>query len=185
MILTDLRGELASSLIALRKTAPDTVSGRFLSVPGHFMWLRAEIDNPLRDGGSYLMEINIGNPRHTATAVGPDILDDPNLRFLVQRRAPRSQSIYRIDCHGRDVVEVNAGQSRAHLDTAPLGDGLHEVTEIGPDCAWKCVDSTIDLWNHLGRPVRERFGLTATADGTHILWLDQPGTNHAWLLPNP
>jgi protein-L-isoaspartate O-methyltransferase len=50
-IVTDLRGEVASSLAVLDKTAPDTVQGRLLDVPGHFMWLRPTADNPLLTAG--------------------------------------------------------------------------------------------------------------------------------------
>ncbi len=186
LILTDLRGDLASSLITLRKTAPDTVTGRFLAVPGHFMWLRADPGNPLRAGGEYLTEINVDDPRHRATDLDPGLLDDPDLRFLLQRFAPEIEHIWRYDddsghpLHG--TVEVAAGPSRARLTLAADLVGRREVTETGPDQPWARVESIVAFWQRLDRPTRHRFGLTATADGQHTLWLDTPDSRHTWPL---
>lgn len=186
LILTDLRSDLASSLITLRKTAPDTVTGRFLAIPGHFMWLRADPGNPLRDGGEYLTEINVDDPRHYTTDLDPALLDDPDLRFLLQRLAPEIEHIWRYDddprhpLHG--TVEVAAGPSRARLTLAAEPAGRREVTETGPDQPWARVETIVAFWQRLGRPTRHRFGLTATAAGRHTLWLDTPDSRHTWPL---
>ncbi|KES05744.1 methyltransferase [Streptomyces toyocaensis] len=39
-----------------------------------------------------------------------------------------------------------------------------------------------DLWEDAGRPQRERYGLTADAEGDRV-WLDEPGGPHVWPVP--
>ncbi|MGH3813641.1 MAG: methyltransferase domain-containing protein, partial [Pseudonocardiaceae bacterium] len=58
-ILTDVRGEVSGALILLRKTSSEAVTGRVLARLGSFMWLRARVDNPLRDGGRYTTVFNL------------------------------------------------------------------------------------------------------------------------------
>ncbi len=56
----------------------------------------------------------------------------------------------------------------------------HEVTQAGPRRLWDEVEDLYDLWCRLGAPNRERFGLTVTRDGRHVLWLDDPGAEEHW-----
>jgi protein-L-isoaspartate(D-aspartate) O-methyltransferase len=58
----------------------------------------------------------------------------------------------------------------------------HEVTQGGPRRLWDEVEDLYDLWCDLGAPNRERFGLTVTRDGRHVLWLDSPASEHRWEL---
>lgn len=58
-----------------------------------------------------------------------------------------------------------------------------EVTQGGPRRIWDEVESLFDQWCRLGAPNRERFGLTVSRDGRHILWLDSPTSENVWELP--
>jgi hypothetical protein len=57
------------------------------------------------------------------------------------------------------------------------------VTQGGLRRLWDEVEDLYDLWSRLGAPNRERFGLTVTHDGRHVLWLDHPESEERWELP--
>lgn len=92
-IVADLRGDLASSIAILHKTRPDTVTGRFSTVPGHFMWLRAEVTNPLRDGGELDTVIDHDGADQHVTTFDPRMLNDTDLRFMLQLTGPTLQHL--------------------------------------------------------------------------------------------
>ncbi len=143
-IVADLRGDLASSIAVLHKTRPDTVTGRFSSVPGHFMWLRVDPANPLRDGGEFDTVIDHDGADQHSTTLDLQILDDTDLRFVLQAQ-PR---------HGHTLI-----------------------TQGGPRRIWTTIEHATTLWNQLGRPTRNRFGLAATTARTRDYWLDHPTNN--------
>jgi methyltransferase of ATP-grasp peptide maturase system len=175
LIVADLRGEVASSLLVTRKTGPDTVQGRFQPTPGHFMWLRAHAGNPLRDGGSYPTTVSRDGARTTLTSLDPADLEHPDLRLLLQLHAPDLQRISRTTRDGRDLLCLATSRGGwADIRTAPTRRGRRQVTYGGPDSLWRTVEATVQQWHRLGQPERHRLGLTAHTDGTHTYWLDHP-----------
>ncbi|MGW2863325.1 methyltransferase domain-containing protein [Streptomyces sp. NPDC001205] len=50
------------------------------------------------------------------------------------------------------------------------------VTQTGPRALWTETENAYARWAQLGRPAVDRHGLTLTPDGTHHVWIDQPGT---------
>lgn len=169
LIVGDLRGEVSSSLVQLRKVDNETVQGSFHSASGHFMWLRARTDNPLRDGGVYETSINVDDPRYCITELDPALLDDPNLLFLIQWRVPNIQSLYH-DERGWLHIRVRDGLTR--VDASPRN-GWYHVIDVG-QAAWNTIEETAVWWLTHDRPTRSRFGLTAMASGEHRVWLDTP-----------
>jgi len=177
LIVADVRGEIASSLVALRKTDDQTVQGRFRSSPGNFMWLRAKAGNPLRDGGTYNSTWTIDDTRQRTTDLDPASLDDPNLRFVLQQLAPDIQAMYRTGSDGTDVIHIRADDG-CWAEVAFNGDnGRHPVTEAGARSIWATAEHAAWWWLEHGRPARSRFGMTATAAGTRRIWLDDPSTS--------
>jgi hypothetical protein len=57
-----------------------------------------------------------------------------------------------------------------------------QVTQGGPRRLWDEVEDLYDQWCGLGAPNRQRFGLTVERDGGHMLWLDDPDSEHRWNL---
>jgi hypothetical protein len=47
---------------------------------------------------------------------------------------------------------------------------------------WDLLTQTEELWVRLGRPTTERYGLTVRPDGTQLVWLDDPESEHRWEL---
>ncbi|MGH3736823.1 MAG: methyltransferase domain-containing protein [Micromonosporaceae bacterium] len=136
LVVADVRGELISSLIALSKNAPDAVEGRFLPAPGHFMWMRTAADNPLRDGRSLGLTVDRTNATHTTTGLDPAVLDQPDLRFLLQHLSPRVEQIWRTE---RDVLLLHSYDGAwAELDTLANG-GVRHVLQGGPRPIWDLV----------------------------------------------
>lgn len=178
-ILADVRGEVSSALILLRKTSPDTVTGRVQARPGSFMWLRARVDNPLRDGGRYTTVFSLDDAETRATDIDPRLVDDKDFRFVLQRYVPDLQSIGWAYRGETAVLELRAKDaSWAEAVVAQAESGRYPITQGGPERIWDSVERAASVWDLLGRPARQRFGLTATIDGKHSYWLDSPEGPH-------
>ncbi|MPZ85242.1 MAG: methyltransferase domain-containing protein [Actinophytocola sp.] len=63
-----------------------------------------------------------------------------------------------------------------------LDDGQLVAVQSGPRRLWDEIDAVYAEWAALGKPTRDRFGLTVTAEA-HTLWLDRPTGEHTWTLP--
>lgn len=169
LIVTDLRGELASSLIVARDTGDGAVSGAFLAEPGHFMWLRAHVDNPLRDGGQISTHIDYDEARITTTQLDPDVLDDPDFRFFLQLTAPGIGQIWTSTRGDRTLIHIRGeGGAWAEFDPA-----TGTLTQGGPADLVDHIQHAATRWNHLERPHPSRLGITAGPTG-QIIWLDTP-----------
>lgn len=57
------------------------------------------------------------------------------------------------------------------------------VEQGGPTHLWSKIEQAADRWTDLGKPQRDRFGLTVEPDGTHRLWMDHERTG-SWKLPS-
>jgi protein-L-isoaspartate(D-aspartate) O-methyltransferase len=85
-----------------------------------------------------------------------------------------------------ESVRVKATQrldvDRSDYSWALLDDEAAGITQGGPRRIW---DAAVDLhreWCALGRPPRERFGLTVTTDRHQYVWLDHPAQGRRWDL---
>jgi methyltransferase of ATP-grasp peptide maturase system len=178
-ILADVRGEVSGALILLRKTSPDTVMGRVQARPGSFMWLRARVDNPLRDGGRYTSVFSLDNAESRTTDVDPELVDHRDFRFVLQRYVPRLQSITWARHDDAAMLALRADDaSWAEAVVAEAQPGRYPITQGGPHRIWDDVERAAAVWNSLGRPACQRFGLTATVAGKHRYWLDSPDGQH-------
>jgi protein-L-isoaspartate O-methyltransferase len=178
LIVADLRSEASSALLVAEKKDSDTVEGRFLSVSGHFMWMRTDPHNPLREGDGFATSIDTDHSRQATSTLAPSILDDPEFRFMlaisvpdissngvISRRADRWRTLR---THDGSWAEVQTTRDTTTDITT------HATVQGGERSVWDEVEATARRWNDLGRPERSRFGLTAHADGAHHVWLDRP-----------
>ncbi len=76
-------------------------------------------------------------------------------------------------------VPLPDGSWACHITDA---DGIHRVAQGGPQRLWDHIEDLHRQWTDLGRPQRQRFGLTVTP-GAHRVWLDDSGGPHQWTLP--
>jgi protein-L-isoaspartate(D-aspartate) O-methyltransferase len=181
IIVADVRGEIASCLIKLRKTDEQEVRGRFLSEPGHFMWLRRKVDNPLRDGGVLDTTINVDGSREGLSRIDfATELADPDLRFMLQLRCPHISNMYvadeKLNIYSEDGAWVR-------IDTRAT-DGRFRFVEAGTPSLVRLIEDTVDQWNQHGRPARSRYGMTASISAEPEYWLDDPSTP-LWTAATP
>jgi protein-L-isoaspartate O-methyltransferase len=148
LIVADLRGELASSLLVARDHGDGAVHGRFLTESGHFMWLRAHADNPLRDGGRLTTHIDYEDARTTTTQIDPAILDQPGFRFLLQFTIPGIGPIWTAIRHGRTLIRLRGdGGAWAELDPA-----TGTLIQGGPTDLFDHIQHAAHQWDHLNHP---------------------------------
>jgi len=170
VIVADLRGELTSSLIAAHKQPDGTAQGRLLDEPGHFMWLRKETNNPLRNGGELATRIDRDDARTRHASLHPATMNEPGLRSLIQLTAPEIGQIWTTQRDGRAILRVK-GDHSAWADYDPAG---RTVTQGGPIDLFTLIEHAAALWERIGKPSNRRYGLTASPDGDSTVWLDSP-----------
>ncbi len=195
VIVADLRGGLAGSLLRLTATGADaeveTVEGRFLDLPGAFMPLRARTGSPHRDGESWHDVVyNKCNPHRRTTDVDPATLAvNRSLRFLTQLHLaglPFARLLFPIPgTDGDDEVDgraTDASWFTANLRPGP--DNRYPVMQGGPHRLWDTVETAHASWLWLGEPGVEQFGVTAHDDVDHqFIWYDNPESGYRWPLP--
>lgn len=164
-IVVDLCSESSSGLVVLDKTDPGYVSGRFVGLPGHFMWMRPDLDYPFRDP-RLAAPVPARDDRATVrdVMVHPAELEEPGLRILIGIALPEVQIPL------TQVRSLHAGDG----SWARLSDNGSTVTEGGPQRLWSRVECLAGLWRQLDSPRSDRYGVDVDTSGRHVFWLDQP-----------
>lgn len=172
LILVNIQGSLyAGNLVSLRRSGPDTVTGRFLDGDSGFMPIRHSLTDeppgppPARPG-----------PRVSrATRTGPAAVAERTspLAMLAQLQLAAGTIMSSSVEDGRAVTALSAPDgSRCEVATEPGPDG-YEVVETSPTRLWSAVEAADRYWRNNGCPNWSRLGLTVTA-GRHQYWLDSP-----------
>lgn len=99
-------------------------------------------------------------------------MDNPDVRFLAQLAEPALQVPWRSEQDGDEVIHLHAADGSWAQARAHHGHAL--ITQGGPRQIWPAVEYAAALWERLGRPSRERFGLTVEGSGKVRYWLDHP-----------
>ncbi|XVV10856.1 methyltransferase domain-containing protein [Actinoplanes sp. CA-131856] len=172
LIVADVRGELSSSLVVAHKTTPHSVTGRFLASAGHFMWMRATADNPLRNGGAFGTVYDFTDPYTATTTVPLAAFDDEDFRFVLQLAVPRLGPLGNTIRDDRKGVFLVTEDDASWAEISPATDRGSTVLYGGPHLLWPDVVATWQWWTEHGRPQRARFGLTAHDNGSQNTWLD-------------
>ncbi|MGH3935845.1 MAG: methyltransferase domain-containing protein [Pseudonocardiaceae bacterium] len=188
-ILANLRGDLAGGTLCLITKSDDEVIGPILPVGGHFMWLRPQADNPLRAPEPSQIRSSRRSARTSTALDASTLIDNDSFRFLLQlqlrgacgfRRTKVHDPITRTLRHGI-FIETSDG-SYAEAITDPAADGLLRVIQVGPRRLWDSVEATHQLWQHLGQPDPDRFGIVANPT-TQFVWFDHDDGWYRWPLP--
>lgn len=156
---------LGSGTVRLVVDEAGEASGRFLAVPSYFMGVR--------EAGATGAAAYPGTPEATrdrATALPPSALFAGDaFPFLLSLTVPGLVMSSELD-EGRNVVGCRLWTPDGSWAQVQGG----TVRQAGPRPLWDAVEYAHDLYEHQGRPGRERFGATVTAEGQR-LWLDDPG----------
>ena len=186
IIIVDLRGSLAGSLLRLTALDPDIVEGTFQDLPGAFMPMRTRVDSPHRDGESWDQVFDQRNPQRTTTPVDPGLIaDNPSLRFMAQLHlAGRRLRGFLRPLSGTELSGRSTDGSWFTARLHPDNDGLFPVAQGGPRRLWDTIESCYALWQRLGEPNAAQFGVTAYDDtALQHVWFDNPDSQYQWPLP--
>ncbi|MFC4562363.1 methyltransferase domain-containing protein [Nocardiopsis mangrovi] len=149
-----------------------------------FMMLRAH--RPDRLGYGAFVDEDAPGVAEGTTATNPRWVTDPHpgwkvvlghlvphIGYASYEAAPDNTT-----AAGEATVYVfdRAGTSWVLGEYTPAG-GPYEAKRHGPRDLWAEIAAARDVWERLGRPRRDRLGVTVAADGDQTLWVDGPGNS--------
>jgi hypothetical protein len=172
------------ALMVLEKTATDEVTGRFDTHPTAFMPLRERLEDPLGPG----QQLGFGGSRiahHGTTDADPAQVADASfdLRLFLHLHIPGLQ-LGTVERDGGNTVTVTAGG--AHTEAGLTASAIRRwpTSQRGPHRLWDTVEHALRRWERLGKPSRDRFGVTALNDAVRqYVWLDDPDGPDCWPMP--
>jgi protein-L-isoaspartate(D-aspartate) O-methyltransferase len=143
IIVVDLRGSLAGSLLRLTAIDREVVEGAFLNLPGAFMPMRTRSDSPHRNGEKWDQVFDHRNPQRVTTPVNPGLVaDNPSLRFMAQLHlAGRRLRGFLRPLSGAELTGRCIDGSWFTAGLHPNDDGLFPVAQGGPQRLWDTVES--------------------------------------------
>lgn len=171
---------LSSGVVRLVVGPDGSATGRFISTPAYFMQMKGTM--PLEPPMSELIELTKGSGTTKGVVVPPEIGEE-SFWFLAELAFMPSVVLFGVGgptiYDGLRIVDL-CDRSWARIDRD--GNGHSMVTQAGVRKLWDEVESAYTLWERLGKPDRDRFGLTVTPDRRQYLWLDDPDRGHRWEL---
>ncbi|HKR50334.1 MAG TPA: methyltransferase domain-containing protein [Pseudonocardiaceae bacterium] len=189
-MLINVRGEIAGVLCLLsRQDEDDEVIGSVVRSDGNFMWLRRELNNPLRDEESSTV-IGARKVARRLTTLSPtDFLEDKNFLWLLQLELPGLRMICStevfdpMDKVSRPGILMHAEDgSHAQVINEPETDGQHRVIQGGCCRLWDTVETAYKRWVRLGNPDPCRFKVVANST-IQFVSLDGDTNWLRWPLP--
>ena len=168
ILLNPYRELGGGALLLLTVAEAGRAEGNFLPSYGAFMPLRTA-KPASTDQERLRVALHTEDGRHTSTDLPADILQHRDAGMLISLLVPRVGWI-EFTPDGGDTQLWLLGDDGSWAMRDQGG-----VEQYGPRRIWDEVSSAYRLWQELGRPSRNRFGVTATTEGTQTLWLDRPG----------
>ena len=169
---------LPDCMIRLTPDGTGGAAGRMHTFPVGFMWMRGhsptrvsaeELAHLTQDGGE-ARESRVGVMAVLRGEEIPSLWPVALTTFLphyVRVPAPRGQIAF-TDMTDRSWVRLRVDGS--------------EVIQGGPRLLWDGIEDLYHLLDQMGRPQRDRFGLTVRPDSSQFLWLDSPESEYQWEL---
>jgi protein-L-isoaspartate(D-aspartate) O-methyltransferase len=175
LIMVNLYRELGGGVLALLTVEGDAASGHFLPLHGGFMPTRTCPSPSALD----LLETRRDEPgQQTGATVPAAMLDDDAFGMLAALRLPGLQRLGVLPEDGPEQTWLlSPDGSWARQDTTDE----EVVVQGGPVRLWDLLEQIHQDWAALGRPARQVFGLTVTANGYHRLWCESPA-GPGWTL---
>jgi protein-L-isoaspartate(D-aspartate) O-methyltransferase len=166
---------VSTGIVRARLMEHGDVVGRFHAAPVRYMSMRggAPAPPPTRE----VMALTSGEGDVRATRHPWEIVDDDAFWFFCRLVVLPFCVPYGAEEEYDRLIDVRDG-SWARRDAL-----TDQVTQGGRRRVWDLVEQAYDDWRAMGRPGRERLGLTVTSDRRHHAWLDTPGSEHVRELP--
>lgn len=170
LIVTTLHRPLGAGLVRITVGDGATGQGRVLAEDGRFMPLRAH-----RLAGITRPDDENGQAR--PTTLGSDVLVSHRSKFEFYAGLVLPEATAAADPDGTVWLLHPDGSWARHHGRR----GRYEVWQGGPRRLWDVIETAYAEWQGLGRPARDRFGITVEPAGQE-LWLDEPDSGHRWPL---
>lgn len=150
----------------LARDAAGGASGRFLSQYGGFMAVRSVPEPAAPKIRSHLLETLRPTP------VPSDALNDGHpAAFYLSLRCPWSYKVIQFTPDDDSTAVQTWGHSTDGSTFVLVGaNGITQAAAFGP--LWDEIEAAYTEWHELGRPQRDRFGMTAGKQ--QWVWLDKP-----------
>ncbi|GAB3585206.1 methyltransferase domain-containing protein [Amycolatopsis endophytica] len=169
IVVTTLNRPIGAGLVRLNVLPGAVARGRVLARDGRFMPLRAH-----RLPGLPPLPGVSGLARRTSLSPEAVLRASSRFEFFAGLALPRVMPVSR----GADTFVLHEDGSWAMVTTHG---GRTMVTEGGPRRLRDVAEAAHQQWIGLGRPGRERFGVTVTPQRQEIR-LDDPDGDHRWTL---
>jgi methyltransferase of ATP-grasp peptide maturase system len=169
-IVTTLNRQIGAGLVKLTPSDERHATGRVLAEDGRFMPLRAH-RGP--SAGDLVDRVRGAQAPQRTTDLTAHRLLRPAERFEFFAGLSLPHVTAWSGAHGETWL--------AHPDGSWARYSRHSVRQGGRRELWSIAEAAHEQWLALGRPPRERFGLTVGPDGQEF-WLDRPDSPHRWPL---
>lgn len=188
-MLVNVRGHVVGVLCFLVKQDDNEVIGPVIRPGGDFMWLRRELNSPLR-APEAPVRIGAKKVARSLTELPPDgVRDNCDLVFLLQLALPGLRMLCStdvfdpIDKINRPGLLLYADDgSHAQAVIEPETDVQYRVIQGGPRRLWDTVETAHKMWSRLENPAPHRFGVVANQT-VQFVWLDSDTNWLRWPLP--
>lgn len=184
-VVAPLLGAYDAPLTVFDKTADDEVTGRFDPARAAFMPLRVDLEHPLATP-RVLAPAALAMPHYGTTSLDPARLAGVNDDFalFLHLHIPGMEIGTGENPLLGKTVAVSDLDSIAAAGLTPTTEGTWPVTQRGPRRLWDTIEHATRLWEALGHPGRDRYGITAL-DRTdrQYVWLDDPDGPYSWPMP--
>ena len=168
-------------LARLTVVDPARAEGRFLPDYGGFMPLRANQSDPAQ---TILRTVDPDDYEGRTTELPADAVTDsrqPFEFFVALTTIGGGWGSVGFTPSDGGAAETWLAQDDGSWVCHVTDGGTHIVKQGGPRRLWDEIESAHAQWTELGKPARERFGLTVS-NGEHVAWLDGRSGDHRWTL---
>jgi methyltransferase of ATP-grasp peptide maturase system len=169
---------LPHGMAQLTVAADGSAQGRFHPTPFGFMYMRGHWPPAQSDAELVALTGKGGSTRPADDRDDPVIAEPLPSAFWMLARLAAWGDIAEIDLDPTTDVYVD----RADRSWAVLEYEEATITQGGPRRLWDAAVELHQEWSALGRPDRDRLGLTVTAKRRQYVWLDDPQSGRQWDL---
>ncbi len=182
VVITNLAiGSYSAGNVRLVVERDRSAHGRFLADDAAF--IRMEGDEETRPAMDVLLDLWIGGAGNSRQGSVPSDLEDQLFGLWLNLHVPHLVRFSSPNADGStamlglvDYIDLSWARIMIHSS------GQCDVAQGGPQRLWDRVEEAHERWLAVGKPERDRYGMTISPDGHHYVWLDGPDAHDMWKL---